>query len=114
MTAVSSPAPEQLDEPNSRLRGCSVNLDPELPRVGMFPQPLVALVVAVAHTRQAIGLQYHWLGQAVSLSYLGVLTYRVFTLRTKSNDGVRFRCTNPILYVTSRRNGGTDSVTKGN
>lgn len=75
---------------------------------------LVALLVAVVHTHQAIGLEYHWLDQAASASYLGVLTYWVFTLRTKSNDGAKFHCTNPNFYVTSRRNGGIVKVTKEN
>jgi len=81
---------------------------------GLCSFSLVALLVAVVHTHQAIGPEYHWLDQAASASYLGVLAYWVVTLRTKSNDDARFLCTNPDSYVTCRRNGGIAKVTKEN
>jgi hypothetical protein len=44
---------------------------------------IVSLIVAVVHTHQVVGLQYHWLDQVVSASYLGTLTYWVLSFAAK-------------------------------
>jgi hypothetical protein len=41
---------------------------------------LVCLLVAVIHTHQSQGVQYHWVDQAQSGSYLGVLAYWLLKL----------------------------------
>jgi len=51
---------------------------------------IASLLVTVLHSHQAMGTQYHWLDQALSVSYLGTMTYWVFSFATKEQERKEF------------------------
>ncbi len=51
---------------------------------------IVSLLVTVLHSHQAMGLQYHWLDQALSVSYVGTMTYWVASFATKEQERKEF------------------------
>jgi len=51
---------------------------------------IASLLVTVLHSHQAMGTQYHWIDQALSVSYLGTMTYWVFSFATKEQERKEF------------------------
>ena len=51
---------------------------------------IVSLIVAVMHTHQLVGDQYHWLDQAVSVGYLGTMTYWLLSFAAKVRKRAEF------------------------
>ena len=47
---------------------------------------IASLLVTVLHSHQAMGTQYHGLDQALSVSYLGTMTYWVLSFATKEQE----------------------------
>jgi hypothetical protein len=51
---------------------------------------IVSLLVTVLHSHQEMGVQYHWLDQAVSISYVGTMAYWVTSFATKEQERKEF------------------------
>jgi hypothetical protein len=51
---------------------------------------IASLLVTVLHSHQAMGTQYHWLDEALSLSYVGTMTYWVVSFATKEQERKEF------------------------
>jgi hypothetical protein len=51
---------------------------------------IASLIVAVLHTHQTWGTQYHLLDEALSISYLGTLTFLIFSFATKEQERKEF------------------------
>jgi len=52
---------------------------------------IVTLIVAVLHSHQEIATHaYHWLDNATSASYVGALTYWIFSFATKEQERKEF------------------------
>jgi hypothetical protein len=53
---------------------------------GLGLYSIVSLAVTVLHTRQVVGVQYHWLDELVSFSYVGVLIYWAVAFATREAE----------------------------
>jgi hypothetical protein len=51
---------------------------------------IASLLVTVLHSHQAMGTQYHWFDRALSISYLGTMTYWVYSFATKEQERKEF------------------------
>src|SRR5271168_684318 len=51
---------------------------------------IVSLIVALLHSHQGTGPEYHWPDQALSVSYIGSLSYWVLSFATKEQERKEF------------------------
>jgi hypothetical protein len=51
---------------------------------------IISLLVALFHSHQAQGPEYHWPDQALSLSYVGTLSYWTYSFATKEQERKEF------------------------
>lgn len=51
---------------------------------------VVSLAIAIVHTHQAVGSQYHWLDEIGVVGYLSVVTYWVLSFATKEMERQEF------------------------
>jgi len=51
---------------------------------------IASLLVTVLHSHQAMGMQYHWIDEALSISYVGTMTYWVVSFATKEQERKEF------------------------
>ncbi len=51
---------------------------------------IVSLAATIVHSHQRIGTQYHWLDEAVAISYFGALAYWVLAFATKEAERRNF------------------------
>lgn len=74
---------------------------------------IVALAASVFHAHQQIGIQYHWIDQIASLSYLSALVYWVLAFSTKEAERQDFspQMLNFLLLVSSTARAGRVALT---
>jgi hypothetical protein len=57
---------------------------------GLGVYSIVSLMVTMIHSHQTLGDQYHWADQALSISYVGTLSYWVFSFAAKEQERKEF------------------------
>jgi hypothetical protein len=75
---------------------------------------IVSLLVAVLHTHQLVGAQYHWLDRVVSVSYLCTLSYWVLNFARKDEKRKEFSDQMRGILVSIGVSLRTDGIPIGN
>ena len=75
---------------------------------------IVSLLVAVLHTHQLVGAQYHWLDRVVSVSYLCTLSYWVLNFARKDENRKEYSDQMRGILVSIGVSLRTDGIPIGN